>query len=184
MITLIIGGSGSGKSAYAEDYIGANFKGGKKYYIATMKHLDKECEEKIKKHRSLRQGKGFFTIEQQKDIEKAIEKMEVGKKTALVECLSNLVANEMFSQGGVEKGEAVVERLIKGILEIEKRVDHLVLVGNNVFEDGNTYDRATMEYVKALGSLQQKLGQAADRVIEVVVGIPLVIKAGREESCI
>ena len=50
MITLITGGSGSGKSAYAEKYIChvSNEKGCKeKYYIATMQVFDDEGQRKI-----------------------------------------------------------------------------------------------------------------------------------------
>ena len=62
MMTVITGGSGSGKSAYAEDYIGqiaAKSDHCNKYYIATMKVYDAEGQKKIDRHRQLRQGKGF-----------------------------------------------------------------------------------------------------------------------------
>lgn len=72
MITLITGGSGSGKSAYAEKYIChvSNEKRYKeKYYIATMQVFDDEGQRKIDRHRRLRAGKGFITIEQPRDIQ-------------------------------------------------------------------------------------------------------------------
>ena len=44
MMTLILGGSGSGKSAYAEDYLLRAAVDKKKYYIATMQIRDRvEC---------------------------------------------------------------------------------------------------------------------------------------------
>ena len=55
MITLITGGSGSGKSAYAEKYICrvSNENGYKeKYYIATMQVFDDEGQRKIDRHRT------------------------------------------------------------------------------------------------------------------------------------
>ena len=51
MITLIIGGSGSGKSAYAEDYVLAAAADLPKYYIATMQVYDAEGERKVERHR-------------------------------------------------------------------------------------------------------------------------------------
>lgn len=63
MITLITGGSGSGKSAYAEKYIChvSNEKGYKeKYYIATMQIFDDEGQRKIDRHRRLRAGKALL----------------------------------------------------------------------------------------------------------------------------
>lgn len=71
MMELVTGGSGSGKSAYAEDRICALYeeyrKTGKKeqklYYIATMYPYGTETEEKIADHRRRREGKGFRTLE-------------------------------------------------------------------------------------------------------------------------
>lgn len=177
MMTLIIGGSGSGKSAYAEACMLSLSKVKKKYYIATMQVWDAEGEKKIKRHRMLRKGKGFSTIEQPVDIEKAIEKMEEGERFALLECISNLTANEMFAGAIPEMEEVVAEKIIKGIELLNKEVNHLVIVSNNVFEDGKVYDAATMAYIRAMGKIHQKLTELADEVVEVVVGIPLVVKS-------
>lgn len=122
MITLITGGSGSGKSAYAEKYIChvSNEKGYKeKYYIATMQVFDDEGQRKIDRHRRLRAGKGFITIEQPRDIQNAVSKLQSESslktgRSALLECMSNLVANEMFppvDASGMQAAEAEKEAL-------------------------------------------------------------------------
>ena len=176
MITLIVGGSGSGKSAYAEDYMISHSEEKKKYYIATMQVYDAEGERKIERHRMLRSGKGFSTIEQSVDIEKAVEKMEAGKGTAFLECISNLTANEMFAGEEPKTEEVVVEKIMKGIKTLSKELTHLVIVSNNVFEDGNVYDNTTMTYIRAMGRINEKLAGIADEVVEVVVGIPMMVK--------
>ena len=176
MITLIIGGSGSGKSAYAEDYMISHSEE-KKYYIATMQVYDAEGEQKIERHRMLRNGKGFSTIEQPVDIEKAVEKMEAGKGTALLECISNLTANEMFAGRVPETEEVVAKKIVKGIETLSEELTHLVIVSNNVFEDGKVYDKTTMAYIRTMGRINEKLAELADEVVEVVVGIPLVVKS-------
>ena len=51
-----------------------------------------------------------------------------------------------------------------------------MIVTNNVFEDGVIYDAGTMEYLKALGRINAALARLADRVAEVVVGIPVELK--------
>ena len=84
-MTLILGGSGSGKSAYAEEYLCALAKGKRKYYLATMKCFDEETRAKISRHRKMRKGKDFSTIEQPVDILCALSHMEKGEKTALLE---------------------------------------------------------------------------------------------------
>ena len=192
MMTLIIGGSGSGKSAYAEDYMVSISEDRKKYYIATMQIYDEEGKRKVERHRMLRGGKGFSTIEQPVDIGKAAEKMEAEDRTALLECVSNLTANEMFSGEAPATEEVITEKIVGGIAGLNRELTHLVIVSNNVFEDGNVYDKTTMAYIRAMGRINQKLAEMADEVVEVVVGIPIVIKnknislqkEGKKTKCI
>lgn len=177
MMTLIVGGSGSGKSAYAEDYAMRLSGKGKKYYLATMQTFDEESRKKIERHQRLREGKGFCTIEQPTAVQDALKRMEAGEKTALLECISNLTANEMFS-GETPKAETqVTEDVLRGIELLRGELKHLVIVSNNVFEDGRSYDEATMAYLRAMGRINERLAAMADEVVEVVVGIPVVIKA-------
>ena len=53
MVTLITGGSGSGKSAYAESVI-TGFGEHERIYIATMYPFDEESHERIRRHRKMR----------------------------------------------------------------------------------------------------------------------------------
>lgn len=175
MLVLITGGSGSGKSAYAEEYISRTSGGNRKYYLATMQVFDREGQKKIERHRKQRSSKGFFTIEQPTSICGALEKME-SNSSALLECMSNLAANEMFSDEIPKTCETVTEKIIREIKVLSKGLESLVIVTNNVFEDGIIYDDTTMEYIKALGSINEQLADMADRVVEVVVGIPLTVK--------
>lgn len=187
MLTVVIGGSGSGKSAYAESLLEAYKE--HKYYIATMQVYDPEGERKVLRHRELRAGKGFVTIEQPREIARAADQIErvEEKPCALLECMSNLVANEMFDpvlpqNAQRESALMLPEKITADVLALSRKLDHLVVVTNNVFEDGITYDERTMEYLRVLGAVNRKLCKYADRVVEVVVGIPLVIK-GEEQKC-
>ena len=58
MVILVTGGSGSGKSQYAEELITAAGNG-LRYYVATMEAFGEEGQKKVERHRELRQGKGF-----------------------------------------------------------------------------------------------------------------------------
>ena len=193
MITLVTGGSGSGKSAYAESLLSSCE--GIRYYIATMQIYDAEGEKKVERHRKLRAGKGFLTIEspmnvgkirfacageaeQAKYRQEAERKVQGGseKKSALLECMSNLTANEMFTKDGMKSEEEVVEKIVSEIQTLSQKLDNLGIVTNNVFEDGVIYDAGTMEYLRALGRINTALARLADRVAEVVVGIPVELK--------
>lgn len=179
MMTLIIGGSGSGKSAFAEQYLVEIAEEEKKYYIATMKIYGEEGRKKVERHRMQRADKGFETIESPVDIEKAAQEITENPAFVLLECMSNLVANEMFSgEIPCQKGE-VVQKVVKGIQYLNERTAHLVIVTNNVFEDGITYDDMSMEYIEALGKINQHLAAMSEHVVEVVVGIPIIWKGER-----
>lgn len=176
-MVLVVGGSGSGKSLYAEKTAVSLAQAGmKKYYLATMQVFDDEGRKKVEKHRDLRNGKDFFTIEQPTRISDALEKMEDEDRTVLLECISNLTANEMFSEEKANTEIQVTDNVIRDIKLLKEQTNHLVVVSNNVFEDGITYDETTMEYIHAMGKINQKLAALADRVVEVVAGIPVVIK--------
>ncbi len=61
MLTLIIGGSGSGKSSFGEEL--AQKSNSKLYYLATMIPYGDEGKRRVERHLKLRKGKGFETIE-------------------------------------------------------------------------------------------------------------------------
>ena len=175
MMILVVGGSGSGKSSYAEKTAVSLAQAGmKKYYLATMQVFDDEGRKKVDRHRNLRNGKGFFTIEQPVQISGALEKMEDGDRTVLLECISNLTANEMFSEEQAVTEMQVTDNVIRDIKMLKDQTNHLIVVSNNVFEDGITYDDATTKYIQAMGKINQKLAALADRIVEVVAGIPVI----------
>ncbi|MBP1566569.1 MAG: bifunctional adenosylcobinamide kinase/adenosylcobinamide-phosphate guanylyltransferase [Oscillospiraceae bacterium] len=169
MTVLVSGGSKCGKSRYAEDIIS---KSGidKKYYIATMQPFGEEAHLAIERHRKMREGKGFLTLEQYTDIEKA----EISLQSAvLIECMGNLCANEMFSDSAVEDP---VSKIVSGIKKLSERAGLLVIVTNEVFSDGIEYESGTMEYIKAMGEINSRISAFADVVTECVYGIPVAVK--------
>lgn len=179
MLTLVIGGSGSGKSAYAEQIIMERYPTKKKYYIATMQVYGEEGRQKVLRHQKLRAGKGFETIEKPRNLSE-IEVYDAKSAVALLECTSNLVANEMFVQRGDtyvnREADEVVSKVMQDLAQWKRQWENLVIISNNIFEDGVCYDASTREYQKALGLINQKLCELSDEVIEVVVGIPQQIK--------
>lgn len=197
---LITGGSGSGKSAYGEKRI---LEAGKmtRYYIATMEVFGEEGRKKVERHKKLRQGKGFITIESPKDVGRAKvleticsgkedgpadqKKTGNGKRAVLLECVSNLTANEMFgSSYGAElepgrRTEALAEKICSDIAKIDEAADFFAVITNEVGSDGEMYEKETLEYIRLLGLVNCRLAKMASEVIEVVYGIP-VIRKGAE----
>ena len=169
MLTVVTGGSGSGKSELAEN-IAVKFTG-KKYYIAAMQPFGEEALKRIERHRKMRAEKGFETIEKYTDID---ELTFTRKDLVLLECVSNLCANEMFS-GRTDKNIAA-DKIISGIEKINKVVSQLIVVTNEIFSDGILYEKETIEYMKVLGEINRRIFECADNVIESVYGIPYIMK--------
>ena len=188
MISLIYGGSGSGKSEYAESLVLAQADPGSRYYIATMRAYGEEGRQRVLRHQKLRAGKGFQTIEQPWEIERALEEItEPASATILLECVSNLVANEMFdrpAQTAREEPDMVagtdaddfIERIVQELSALLSEVKHAVVVTNNIFEDGAEYDELMIRYMESLAAINCHLAEMADHVTEVVAGIPITIR--------
>lgn len=169
MLTVVTGGSGSGKSELAEN-IAVRFTG-RKYYIAAMEPFGEEAIKRIERHRKMRVKKGFETIEKYTDID---ELVFLQNDIVLLECMSNLCANEMFS-GRTDKS-IVADKIISGIEKINNMVSALIIVTNEIFSDGILYENETMEYIKVLGEINCRIFECADNVIESVYGIPHIMK--------
>ena len=97
-------------------------------------------------------------------------------KVVLLECLSNLTANEMFEKDGAGADRAA-EEILAGIDRLREQSGHLIVVTNEIFSDGVRYDEETTEYLRLLGRINQRIAAIADQVTEVVYGIPVPVKA-------
>jgi adenosylcobinamide kinase/adenosylcobinamide-phosphate guanylyltransferase len=180
---LVIGGSGSGKSEFAEKLITqiADNRGLELYYLATMKIYGEEDEKKIEKHRRMRAGKGFTTIERPEDISCALKEIYLTenfekKPAVLLECVSNLTANEMFKDSGSVAPEDAAKKILRDISVLNKDCGEFVVVSDDAFEDGMDYPQEIKAYAAALGKINRHLTKLADEVFEVVAGIPVRVK--------
>lgn len=168
MFTLIIGGSGSGKSLLAESL--AVRSPLPRLYVATMEPADEEGRRRVARHRAQRAGKGFDTLECYTGLAGAVQHM--GKQgIVLLECMSNLLANEMFSPGGGGSGA-----VLTGVEALLTRCADLVVVTNEVFSGGTDYEGDTLHYMRELAGINRALAQRADTVVEVLSGLPNVLK--------
>lgn len=174
MLRLVLGGSGNGKSTYAEKILDKYTEN--KYYIATMRVYDDEAREKVARHIEKRKGRNFYTIECIGDVYTKSKKYINEKSIVLLECLPNLVADEMFVEDRFIEPDKVYEKILGEIELINQSVKEFVIVSNNVFDDGVTYDIYTEKYISTLGQLNCKIAEMADEVLEVVAGIPLYHK--------
>lgn len=166
MIALVIGGSGSGKSAFAEELV-LSLAGQPHIYLATMQNYgDEETNRRIARHRDIRADRGFTTVEKPMDVGSTAVPQGA---CVLLECLPNLVANEMFDGGDVD-------RIIPDLNTLTDCCASLVIVTDNVSCDGVTYGESTTAYLNLLAKCAAHIAARADLVVEVVCGIPVVLK--------
>ena len=171
MLTLVVGGAASGKSAYAERLVLQTVL--PRYYLATMQVWDAECAARVEKHRRMRAEKQFETLECP---------LHLGtvhlpaRGTALLEDLGNLTANELYDPAGA--GEAAASAILDGLGRLAAQCEHLVVVSNEVFSGGADYAGDTDRYLKALAQVNNALAARADAVVRVVCGIPVYYKGG------
>lgn len=176
MIRIVTGGSGSGKSAFAEDLL-ISLGEKERIYIATMYPFDEESHQRIARHRKMREKKNFRTLE----CYTGLENLDVPKGShILLECMSNLTANEMFQKGGA--GENTVEAVLRGIRHLSENAEELVIVTNEIFSDGIDYDPETIRYQSYLGEINRRIADMAGLVVEVVYGIPVSVKETKDEA--
>ena len=170
MVILVTGGSGSGKSAFAENCV-VSLGEQKRIYITTMYPYDEESRKRVARHRKMRAGKGFETVE----CYTGLSGVEVPEGcTVLLECMSNLVANEIFREEGA--GERTLEAIERGILGLKNRAANLVVVTNEIFSEAAVYRGEMKTYLECLGKVNRFLAEEADQVVEVVYGIPVYHK--------
>lgn len=175
MRTLVVGGSGSGKSAYAERL--AASLASRRTYVATMRNDGAEAAERIRRHRSQRAELGFITVECPDSLMAACH--DGGGGVVLVDDLGNLVANALFAPDGTMADPTVVlDRLVGEVEALGQSYDHTVLVGNEVGGEGAYRLESTNEWVRLIGALNCRIAASFDEVVEVVAGVPCHVKGG------
>jgi len=163
-VTLVLGGTRSGKSRHAESLCQ-----GERHYVATAQAFDEEMHQRIAQHQADRGG-GWATHEVIMDLpEKLVEIDKLGR-VILVDCLTLWLSNLILAQADWRMmGEQLAARLTTMKADV-------VLVSNEVGMGIVPENKLARSFRDAQGFLNQRVAQAADRVVFVVAGLPLVLK--------
>lgn len=173
-IVVVYGGSGSGKSKVSENISEKLFQQEQKeylYYIATMMPYGVESEQKIKRHRRQRQGKNFIV----KEIYYDLEKKDFKNSVILLDCLSNLVANEWYRYiSNIKKEEKkkakneISKKIVESLIKIKKQNCDIVVVTNDIFRSVRTHWEGEEDYLSCLGIVNRCLVEQADMVYQII----------------
>lgn len=179
-VSLVTGGSRSGKSRYAEEiYRDLDDV----LYIATAVITDKEMEDRVRMHRQSRNHK-WDTAEQYKDLDKLI--YESKNKNVLLDCVTVMISNLMFDSSmdveSMKQEELTIlegkimgefEKLIKAVRSQEK---NLILVTNELGTGIVPEYKLGRIFRDIAGRINQEIASLSDNVYLVSCGLPLKLK--------
>lgn len=170
---LVLGGQRSGKSQYAEQIVTAS--GLSRVYLATAIPGDDETRERITIHRE-RRGANWRTIEEPLDLPGALARESGAGFHVLVECMTHWVTNLMGANRSVDdEGKRLVDALARV-------TGPVVLVSGEVGLGIVPANALARRFADDLGTLNQRLAEAVDRVVLVAAGLPLVLKAEHQST--
>jgi len=164
-VTLVLGGTRSGKSAYAEDLCGGGV------YLATAEAGDGEMAERIRHHRQ-RRGDGWRTIEEPLDLAGALKQHAGAGAPVLVDCLTLWLSNLLGAGLGAEAETDSLVQTLSGL------AGPVVLVSNEVGQ-GIVPDNALARFYRDnAGRMNQEVATVSTRVVLMSAGLPLTLKDG------
>lgn len=204
---FVTGGSASGKSAYAgklaERLAAKSPDYDRILYIATLADRSKESVQRVERHRKLRRNGNYevaecFSLGELKHLANG-EGKSVGnafcdshKKqkplrygAVLFDSLDDFTADVMFGAGkdfpAMQEPEQLAGDTMKALMSLKTVSDVLIVVSDALYSDGVRYDETTRWYMSYTAGTERLLAEEADHVVEVVFGIPLLLKGKNHE---
>lgn len=166
-IMLITGGARAGKSRYAERLMSA--RPARHAVVATGTAGDPEMAERIARHKAER-DKSWEVIEQPISVRAALRNAARPDRIVLLDCLTLWISNLMG-----EKREIDIE--VSGLVGTLQNAAGPVIVVSNEVGLGIVPDNALARAFRDnLGRANQAVAAAADCVLFMAAGIPLVLK--------
>jgi adenosylcobinamide kinase / adenosylcobinamide-phosphate guanylyltransferase len=167
-ITLIGGGSRSGKSAYALTC--ARKRGTRLAFIATAQALDEEMHERVTKHQADR-GPEFKTYEEPLAVPTLIQTLGASFEAIVVDCLTLWLSNLLLA------GSEQLESEYRNLVEASSAAQSSIIFVTNEVGSGIVPDNClARRFRDEAGRLNQAVAAAAAEVYWMVFGIPLCIK--------
>lgn len=179
-ITLVTGGSRSGKSTFAENLLKDE---NDVLYIATAIVTDKEMENRIKRHRQSRNSK-WTTYEGYKDLDSAVE--DWNNKHIMLDCVTVMTTNLLFDKErdfdnmSMEESDELLQETkyqFKKLIDKCREKDiNLVMVTNEVGWGIVPEYKLSRIFRDIAGFVNQYIASLSDEVYLVSCGLPLKLK--------
>ncbi len=182
-LILILGGSRSGKSEFAEKIAADTNK--RVVYIATASICDDEMAERVRLHQERRPG-NWVTVEEEIDVLGVLGKYGQGD-VLLLDCatvwITNLLLDQQHSDlktASVKNEKHILEQVARMPEAVENGADLIVVsseVGLGLIPE---YPLGRV-FRDLAGKANQLLASKADSVFLLVAGLPMEIKSDRQK---
>jgi adenosyl cobinamide kinase/adenosyl cobinamide phosphate guanylyltransferase len=164
VITLLVGGARSGKSALAVE-IGRRY-GGPVTFVATCAPFDDDLAARVARHRAERPD--WPTIEEPLDLAGAVGRCGAG--LAIVDCLTLWVGNVMHRGDDDARIEAAAAAAAELAVRRAERSEPTVVISNEVGLGIHPESSAGRRYRDLLGRVNQLWAARAERTLLMVAG--------------
>lgn len=171
-VSLVLGGARSGKSSHAEKLVSGTLFGASPQpavYIATGEAGDVEMATRIMAHRA-RRGGAWTTIEEPLKLATALETAAAHGQPVLVDCLTLWLSNLMHAGADVDEATDEALRALDGY------GTPVVFVSNELGLGLVPETPLGRSFRDAMGRMNMRVAERADRVIFMAAGLPLLMK--------
>lgn len=167
MITLITGGTRSGKSKEAERR--ALALSPRPTYLATATIQDEEMADRVRRHKERRQSH-WNNIEEPL----WLGNMNIEGQVVLLDCLTLWCTNVFFHVGeDTDKAFAFIKEQWE---QLKKQSATIIIVSNEIGMGGISANAMMRKFTDLQGWINQFIASEADEVILMISGIPVQIK--------
>ena len=164
--TFVLGGAASGKSAWAENLIESNTLSAT--YLATGRILDAEVQARVDRHIARRDAR-WHTVEAPLDLAPTLSKLSA-TDAVLIDCATMWLSNHLMDQSDVATAQ---NELIRAL---QTCAAPWVIVSNEVGHGIVPDNALARQFREAQGRLNIALAAEADLAVQVVAGLPLILK--------
>ncbi len=163
---LVLGGAASGKSGWAEGL--AESYGLPMTYIATGQDFDAEGAAKTKIHKNRRDAR-WTTVEEPLDLVPVLDNL-TARQVAFIDCATMWLSNHMMAESDIDVSQNAL------ISALRRCAAPWIIVSNEV-GSGIVPDNAlARRFREAQGRLNIALAAEAELAVQIVAGLPLVLK--------
>ncbi|MCR8827718.1 bifunctional adenosylcobinamide kinase/adenosylcobinamide-phosphate guanylyltransferase [Pseudosulfitobacter koreensis] len=165
-MTFVLGGAASGKSVFGENLIVNS--GLIPVYLATARIWDAEIKNRVQVHRD-RRDTAWTNCEATHDLAPVLSKRRAGE-AVLVDCATMWLTNHVMDDTDLAQAQADL------LTALANCAAPIVVVSNELGQGIVPADADTRAFREAQGRLNIALAAQADTAVQVVAGLPNVLK--------